>query len=276
MSRETTHTLASWNVEHGGYADYEITGTPPKKTSRIAETVQNLQADTIVISDAFGWQNDALRKNSLPGFSHTYFQPLNDTWLEKQEGAHMRDIGVVLGTKVSHDTPQAVDLGERQGIMMTLNIGTHGLRLYGVYLNHAIEDKRIAQLRALISHLSKDDTPTIITGDLNAQEDLKYVSNSEKLRSLFVRMGSLPFKALGHPYGNILHDLERREALTLLRQEGFDTATTNNRPTALYPLAPVFRVDHSFGRGVFMSNYTVHPTVGGASDHRPISCDVTI
>ena len=42
MSRETTHTLASWNVEHGGYADYEITGTPPKKTSRIAETVQNL------------------------------------------------------------------------------------------------------------------------------------------------------------------------------------------------------------------------------------------
>jgi hypothetical protein len=31
MSRETTHTLASWNVEHGGYADYEITGTPPRK-----------------------------------------------------------------------------------------------------------------------------------------------------------------------------------------------------------------------------------------------------
>ena len=271
----STHTIGGWNIEKGGFADYatEIPLQSPKQ-DRIVRVIQSLGADSIVISDAQGWGNPSVRAACLPKYNFTSFTPLEDDWLTSHKPEQC-NLGVAFATNSPVATQEIIDLNSRQGISTTLNLGAHGLRIAGVYLNHYSEDMRIDQARALLSYLDKDDTPTVIIGDLNTQQALHETSVAEHCRSLIVKLAAAAFSAIRHPYGEHLSGLERRKVLPILSAAGFFNAATNNRPTALFPIAPLFRVDHTLVRGTSTHNYQVHPT-GGASDHRPITVDIEL
>lgn len=251
---------------------FRYTRHPP-----IAQTVANIRPDTLIIPDAYGWADPGIREQALPGFASTYFQPLNDKWLQDTEGEHMQHIGVAFATNAKHEAPTEVDLDGRRCTKVILDVGKYGIAVYAAYLNHAREDMRTEQLQALVSDAKKSDIPTIVAGDLNAQVALKHVSLREKSRSAFVRLMALAFNSIGHPHGPVLADLERREALSVLDQADFHNFATHHGPTALTK-APFFRVDHIYGRGVTAGNYTVHreDMAPGTSDHWPVSVDLTI
>ena len=163
----STHTIGGWNIEKGGFADYatELPLQSPKQ-DRIVRVIQSLGADSIVISDAQGWGNPSVRAACLPKYNFTSFTPLEDDWLTSHKPEQC-NLGVAFATNSPVATQEIIDLNSRQGISTTLNLGAHGLRIAGVYLNHYSEDMRIDQARALLSYLDKDDTPTVIIGDLN-------------------------------------------------------------------------------------------------------------
>ena len=272
LSPPPNHTLASWNVECDGYPDYYRSGAP--NTQPIRNTITLINPDTICFSDVFGWGDEQLRNQCLPSKFHgnSYFQPLEDQWLLDTEGAHMKDVGVAIATTAKHETPEIIDLAGRCGLKTILHLGTHGVRICAIYLNHALEDKRIEQAKALINILAADkneDIPTIIVGDLNAQEALTRVGWREKSWSRLVQLGALAFNAIHHPYGPVLRDLERREALEVFEQNGFHNAATNEQRTALFPFARAFRVDHPYTKNLETSEYTTHSPTG--SDHKPFS-----
>ena len=166
----STHTIGGWNIEKGGFTDY-ATELPPQnpKQDRIARVIQSLGADSIVISDAQGWDNPAVRAACLPEYDFTFFTPLNDDWLTSRKPEQC-NLGVAFATNSPIAAQEIIDLGDRQGVSTTLNLGAHGLRIAGVYLNHYSEDMRIKQTHALLAYLNKNDTPTVIIGDLNTQQ----------------------------------------------------------------------------------------------------------
>lgn len=271
----STHTIGGWNIEKGGFTDY-ATELPPQnpKQDRIASIIQSLGADSIVISDAQGWSNPAVRAACLPKYSFTSFTPLDDDWLTSRKPEQC-NLGVAFATNSPIAAQEIIDLGNRQGVSTTLNIGVHGLRIAGVYLNHYSEDIRIKQTHALLAYLNKNDTPTIIIGDLNTQQALRETGITEHCRSLIVKLAAAAFSAIRHLYGEHLSGLERRKVLPILSAAEFSNTATDNRATALFPIAPLFRVDHALVRGTSSRNYQVHPT-GGASDHRPITVDIEL
>ena len=269
------HTIAGWNIEKGGFTDYATKlPSPNPKQDRIAHVIQSLSADSIVISDAQGWNNPAVRAACLPKYNFTSFTPLEDDWLTSHKPEQC-NLGVAFATNSPVATQEIIDLNSRQGISTILNLGAHGLRIAGVYLNHYSEDMRIDQARALLSYLNKDNTPTVIIGDLNTQQSLHETGITEHCRSLIVKLAAVAFSAIHHPYGEHLSGLEQRKVLPILSAAGFSNTATDNRPTALFPVAPLFRVDHALVRGTSRRNYQVHPT-GGASDHRPITVDIEL
>lgn len=259
----STHTIGGWNIEKGGFTDY-ATELPPQnpKQDRIARVIQSLGADSIVISDAQGWDNPAVRAACLPEYDFTFFTPLNDDWLTSRKPEQC-NLGVAFATNSPIAAQEIIDLG------------AHGLRIAGVYLNHYSEDMRIKQTHALLAYLNKNDTPTVIIGDLNTQQALRETGITEHCRSLIVKLAAAAFSAIHHPYGEHLSGLEQRKVLPILSAAGFSNTATDNRPTALFPVAPLFRVDHALVRGTSRRNYQVHPT-GGASDHRPITIDIDL
>ena len=279
--RHTNHRIASWNVECGGHYGYDLSITPDPKP--IEKVVSKIDPDTVCFSDVFGWSDKTLQDACLPEKFHqngrSYFQPLEDKWLLSVEGQHMKEVGVALATTAEHENPETIDLAGRCGLKIVLDIGSYGLRVCSIYLNHAVEDKRIEQLESLASTLAYDkneDIPTVIAGDLNAQEALSRVGWRERNWSKLVRLGALTFSKINHPYGPILHDLERRKALEVLEGEGFNNIATNEQRTALFPYARAFRVDHIYARDVEATDYTVHPIHSKASDHKPISATLRI
>lgn len=271
-----THKITSWNVEHGGYPNYHSLAKNKKPSlGPIIDTIRAINPDTLVVPDAFGWGNPIVRNSALDQFRNSYFIPLNDSWLKKTEGPHMNSIGIALATNSPHDRPDVIDLGSRSAGQIVLDIGKRGLRICGVYLNHAHESMRADQLRALVAHLERSDSdvPTVIAGDFNAQEvHSVLIGPTEKRRSLVVKIAAQTFSAISHEYGTVLRGLEQRYALEVLRKEGYSNLATNSKPTALFPHAPLFRVDHFYARpGVEAGGYRVEKMRRGASDHRPIS-----
>lgn len=271
----STHTIGGWNIEKGGFTDYatELPLQSPKQ-DRIARVIQSLGADSIVISDAQGWGNPSVRAACLPKYNFTSFTPLNDDWLTSHNPEQC-NLGVAFATNSPVAAQEIIDLGNRQGVSTILDIGAHGLRIAGVYLNHYSEDMRIEQAHALLSYLDKDDTPTVVIGDLNTQQALHETSVAEHCRSHIVKLAAAAFSAIRHPYGEHLSGLEQRKVLPILSAAGFSNTATDNRATALFPIAPLFRVDHALVRGTSSCNYQVYPT-GGASDHRPITVDIEL
>ena len=175
----------------------------------------------------------------MPKYNFTSFTPLEDDWLTSHNPEQC-NLGVVLATNSPVTNQEIIDFGTCQGTSTTLDIGAHGLRIAGVYLNHYSEDMRIEQAHALLSYLDKDDTPTVIIGDLNTQQALHETDITEHCRSLIVKLAAAAFSAICHPYGEHLSGLEQRKVLPILSAAGFSNAATNNRPTALFPIAPLF------------------------------------
>ena len=64
------HTIGGWNIEKGGFTGY-ATELPPQspKQDRIARVIQSLGADSIVISDAQGWKDPAVRAPACPNIN---------------------------------------------------------------------------------------------------------------------------------------------------------------------------------------------------------------
>lgn len=274
------HRIAALNVESGVYRDYLETDEKPNLDA-LARCVKALGADSVVISDAYGLDDYWLRRLAMPEFRHTAFVPLDDDRINEKHdlSSETPQIGVAFGTNATLLDQEVIDLGNRQGLSSTLNIGRHGLRIAGVYLDDLSEDVRSRQIRALLAYLDKEDIPTVVAGDLNSQEALKWVGLSERIRSGVVKFGATALKAVGHPYGDQLLSLESRIALEQLRGAGYESVATKtkdkDRPTALFPIAPMFRVDHGYVRGVEASGYRVGRAMG-ASDHRPIVFDINV
>lgn len=175
--------------------------------------------------------------------------------------------------------PEALDLCGRQAVSYTMNLGEAGLRIIGAYLNHASEAIRTQQIDAIVKIL-RGEVPTIIIGDLNAQEALREVTRTERIRSHLIKATGLGLSLVGHPHGPRLLGLEERTALAQLNAVGAVNVARHlgaSRSTALNP-GWLFTVDHAYLHGLppdGARGFRVH-NPQGASDHRGISLTLAI
>lgn len=268
--------IGSLNVRQGGYDSYVATDTNPRQEA-IQDAILAMRANALVVSDAYGWDDDDVRRVMFLGYAHSEFTPLNDSRLLGDPAHDMSRIGVAIGTNHETQSSGVIDLGDRQATQTVLDLGSHGLRLVGVYLDDESESNRSNQIKALFAHLEKTDIPTVIAGDFNAQQPHEEITTLEKLRSRFVKIGSGIMGLANHPYAPLLHDLEKRRALRMITASGYQNAAQMDpTPTALYPYAPMFRVDHIYTTPeINTTAYRVLPRTS-ASDHRAIVADLQI
>lgn len=281
MSRSVVR-IGALNVERGGYPAYQkdLFGTPPR-AEQIRRAIEDMNLDVFVGSDVQGWKDPEARSLCLPPHlqEHCTFVPLNDKWLEEHEPRYMRHLGVVIATNRPGET-EALDLCGRQAVSYTMNLGEAGLRIIGAYLNHASEAIRTQQIDAIVKILRGDKVPTIVIGDLNAQEALREVTRTERIRSHLIKAAGLGLSLIGHPHGPRLLGLEERTALAQLNAVGAVNVARHlgaSRSTALNP-GWLFTVDHAYLHGLppdGARDFRVH-NPQGASDHRGISLTLAI
>lgn len=275
---KNSHRVAAWNLEKGGFDEYsaQIDKATNLNLQKINDFAANLNADTLIVSDAQGFADPDLRSKALAGFEQTFFTPLEDQSLINLLGDDWKNLGVAVATNSPVAEHKPIDLDGRQASLTTLNIGRYGLRIAGVYLYHELEEKRSAQVRALISHLKKEDVPTVIAGDFNAQQPLCEVGGNERARSKMILLGAQILKIANFSEVARLIDLERRLALGQLSRANFINACDDFKPTALTPAPKLFRVDHIYHDDHLQSeNYQRHNS-GKLSDHDAISADIKL
>jgi hypothetical protein len=269
MSSTEQLTFAEWNIDKGGFANYNMTEQSPSNEGAIREVIGSLNVDALALVDVFRWRSHYGSEEAiadLVGMKRVYHTPLGDESMIK-DSPEAAELGIVFATNKKVGYFNDIDLETRQASRVVLDVGKYGLQVATAYLHHEDEDKRIQQARALNAQLL--DMPTVILGDLNTLRPLETARFSEKARSAVIRLATTMM-----PSGNIkstLQALERREALSILLDAGFADGDPKQRPTALGKKR-VFGVDYALSRGenTSISNVTTLPH-RGASDHRILS-----
>jgi len=265
MNGPNTLRAAALNVEKGGFSLYDRSEPAPPKEERIHKVLTSLGADALTLTDVFRWNSHFGGNEGIArflGMESAFYTPLNDESLKEGNPEHSWELGVVFATNEKVVFSEDIDLDGRLANRTVLDIGQYGVQIASAYLNHENEDVRIRQARALGAQLV--DMPTVILGDLNTLRPLESARFSEKARSAITR---LAIKTLPSCLSQVdtLRELERREALRILLDDGFSDADTKQRPTALGAV-PFFGVDYilSRGDGIAVSNVDVISSQGAS------------
>lgn len=273
-THERTHRLAAWNIASGGYATHSLSS--PFRHEAVAQAIDRLGADTVVISDAFGWGKPGVLEQVLPEHPHRYFATIDDS---NDKVGPRGNVGVAIATTAEHEEPRLLDLGGRKGLLVPLHLGRVTVNLVGAYLYWADEERRKESIEAILDQIDLSQ-PTIVAGDLNAQVPLEYAGSLEQLRSILVRLGASALGLIGHKHAQVIKGFEERTALKPLHEAGFTNLASTGTPTAAYPnpFTAQFRIDHIYAKIPAGDRVQVDPSRVGRfsriSDHLPVQTDL--
>jgi endonuclease/exonuclease/phosphatase family metal-dependent hydrolase len=269
----------AWNIKSGGFDSYDPDALDPERQEPIQQVIANFrvshEASAVALTDAFRWDEVYGGDEGIAdhmGYPHARFVRIEDERLNQDNGA---GIGIAFATTEPITQTTELDLGTRKGLGVVLDIGRYGLQLANVYLDDMDEDRRIAQMRALLSGL-EPDLPTIIQGDFNS------LRSSLESASLKVRVGDLAVRTAAvllpknNPLGASIRSMNERRLIPYLEEFGYrDADGVAKRPTAIDRL-PAFGIDYAFhNSSVAVSNFNVLP-VNKASDHRAITYNARV
>lgn len=274
MSERTMKAMA-WNVQQGGFLTDGYEEPFPPREENIRKVITEANADMLGLVDLFRWNDYYGGDQGIArflGMRAAFYTALDDERLTRQHPSGA-DLGVVFATNERVALSEPLDLETRQGNRTVLDVGEDGLQVVTLYLDEKYEDIRMRQMLAAEAQLQ--NMPTIIWSDLNALRPLDTSRLSEKARSAMLRFATyiLPSSV---PSVAAIKEMERREALKVLIDRGFNDGDPKQRPTALGK-ARLFGVDYimSRGEGVTVSNFRTLPHQGG-SDHLAVYADVNV
>lgn len=272
-------SMLGWNIKAGGFDSYEPALAAPSREDDVCAVISDFHvrssASAVSLSDAYRWDviyggDEGIARHM--GYPYARFMPLDD---ERLRARGEDGIGVVFATDQQVHSSEPLDLGTRQGLRTTLDIGKYGLQVASVYLDDRSEETRLRQARALAAGLEKD-MPTILIGDFNAlRPSVGLVSPGVRARDMAVR--ALAFSLPRRVYlSATIQGMNKREVIPVIESFGYMDADAHyKRPTAP-AILPVFGIDYAFHNNkVTIDNFKVLPT-RTQSDHRAIAFDATI
>lgn len=269
--------VMSWNINAGGYAGYDETLPSPERGQAILDVISDARAehdvDSLILPDAFRWGEIKGGDKGIArhlGFNAAHFVLLDDERLNRDAGKH---IGIAMATDKPVHRWRDIDLETRQAASVTLDVGSHGLQLVGVYLDDLSEATRVQQVRALRSNIEKD-VPTIVMGDFNMlRPDVYRARQSDRIIDQMLRIGSPLLRAMmgQHPIAKTLIEFNKRQAYDEMADDGttimMDADYEKIRPTETR--LGHLSVDYAFLYRVGLDDFVVLDSQG-ASDHKPI------
>lgn len=268
MSQANEIRMATWNIQSGGYAKYEITDAPPAREMPIKNHIEQIRheygIEGVSLIDTFGWRqrygHDAFIARHL-GFSAARFVSLDD---ERLNGLYGQSPGIVFATDTPVHEFRELDLETRQGLGAILNLGRYGLQIVSVYLDDMNEDVRLRQARALVDSL-EPGIPTILQGDFNTlRADMSGASLNTRLRNLGIEVLS---RALpDNPLGLSVKGMNERRVIPYLEERGFEDGDRLKRPTAPAKF-PAFGIDYVMANDLAGVDDVVVRRDDTASDH---------
>lgn len=263
--------MMTWNPKAGGFNSYQSTAVMPERDGKVMAFLhgakQQHNLDTVIIPDAFRWQDIYEGEVGIArklGYKTAYYVLMDDEKLSHDEGRH---IGVAFATDKPVHATETIDLGTRQGLNAILDIGPGGVQISSVYLDHDDESRRLQQAKALVTHLRKNDIPTIIGGDLNGlQAVLSNASFGTRAKDELLRR--VITRAPERLTPRVATALNQRQAVPYLLANGYVNADPFSRPTCPSRL-PMVEVDYLMHTADITASNTqvLRP---GTSDHRAV------
>jgi endonuclease/exonuclease/phosphatase family metal-dependent hydrolase len=270
--------LMNWNITIGGFDSYQPDLKIPVREAEIQSFVQNAHINRGVeaagLIDAYRWDEIYGSDEGIAshlGYQAARFVRLNDERLNRNNGA---GVGIAFATDIPIEQSKALDLDNRQGLGVILDVGKYGLQVATVYLDDLSQGVREKQIRALFSNLEAD-VPTVVIGDFNMlRPDLRSASSADRTKDLAVR--SLAHLIPRKDLRNALVEMNRRTGVTLVESFGFtDADNIRKRPTAP-SILPVLGIDYVFyNNAVHVNNIEVVPAKK-TSDHSAIITDLCV
>jgi endonuclease/exonuclease/phosphatase family metal-dependent hydrolase len=271
-----SQTFASYNILSGGFTDYSLDlPLPPVRFAKIQEAVSMFHADFVGLIDTFRWERDFTPQLLTDSFGFPFIKSISIDDANREPGNN--DTGLTVMTKLPVLDCKIVRLESRNAILTTVEIDQQRLDVFTVYLEYTSEDRRITEIKKLLT-LVNPDMSTIIMGDLNTLDPHEQLRIDRLIAGFSKKYPEIIFeifpKILDMMHGNVIR---------LLTENGFQDGALIKKatvPTKLmkYPVKQaVVRLDYAFhSKGVEISGLTVpqDPIFDQASDHYPIVFDV--
>ncbi len=277
--------VAAWNIQQGGFEHgYDEIGLVPERLPVIRDGVCKIGADTIGLIDTWRWAEIFSPAELCEYFGYTQAFPIDMHATRVRPSIDPR-VGITVMTHDPAASMQAVWLGSRNCVRVSLSGMDRLAWIYFVYLDDVYEDARMDQARWLAGDTDAHPGARIcVAGDLNAlppnslgllwqlgcavatSRPALWVANKTRGRV------SYSITALG--------EIARAEVVPWLRKRGFSdlacsygvasVATASPRIGILRFTAPVDRI---LTRTWPHSGYRIWTLPG--SDHRAVSADLT-
>lgn len=275
--------VAAYNILAGGFSSYGSAAEKPERLILLQQAIQAIDADVIGLSDTFRWV-DLFTEQELKelfGYEYVSFINMNDVRVDKR-------IGVAVLSRVPVEQFETVRLATRDCIRAVVSMEGKRIALYTAYLDDLVENVRVEQVQALISHIvedAKQGIESVVMGDLNMLAPVDVDMRTRIFKDLFdvgIRIEEI-FRDKPY-YAAAIEELYKVEAMPLLNQAGLrEPSGSESQLTAFTPIhdlhfpIPLFRLDHILHtEGVISSEFMVHREgiFEEASDHYPISCRI--
>lgn len=276
MAHTNEVKMATWNIQSGGYAGYELADSAPVREVAIKDHVDYLRQEDgiegISLVDTFGWRerygHDAFIARHL-GFQAARFVSLDD---ERLNGIYGESPGIVVATDLPVHEFRELDLDTRQGLGVIFNLGKYGLQVANGYLDDLDNNARMRQSRALIDSL-EPGIPTILQGDFNTlRMDMSGASFDTRLRNFGIEVLArfMPDSHLGLS----IKGMNERNVIPFFEANGFRDGDPLRRPTAPARL-PAFGIDYVLHDDMVDIDGAEVRRNAQASDHLSISYRAT-
>ncbi|HSH18443.1 MAG TPA: endonuclease/exonuclease/phosphatase family protein [Candidatus Saccharimonadales bacterium] len=271
--------IAVCNTERGGLAD-------PERSSLIAQKLLQLDADAVVITEAFNdgdeEQFDTLQV-ALERLQDAGYEPR----LQRNQDTDGRldRRGTVVLNRIAAKEPYAVDMVTRKAIGWSLQDPETGafIELAAPHLDDRSPVTRLGQVAALMGWAADWPGPKVIAGDLNqpyyndpGARLLRAIRPAARMipreepgleRSRLTRLGSVLFR---------LTDTAKSPLMEHFAVAGLIDADPQHQPTLVHgPLK--LQIDHILhSQELQATAFGVHDILDGLTDHKTISATLNV
>lgn len=270
--------IASWNIEKRlSLLDERGRGTP----EAILEQISLLDADILVLPEVFEGKSDQGVDARLREHGYNW---RDVEYLDKGREEERSFLRIL--SRLPIVASEIVRLGDiRNTLIVTIRVGRgRKLRVIGMHLDDRSETSRLQQLHDLIPKVNETDVPTIVLGDWNAMhgEDWRarlihgqFVRRLIRLVPSFV-IRDILIRLSDMARGSALRSVEEETTLRDLDVSHHPTTTPKMRGIEWMPSIPLVQIDHIYATPSVTKLTPVVVARDGGSDHRAISCNITI
>lgn len=155
-----------YNIDHGGKVGKNLKARWPK----LIKTIKSIDADIVIILEAWGWSQNKEMKDFAKKSSFKYFS------LSKSNTKH--HIGLISNIK-----PKKIIKYKKDFWHSVLQANFEDFTIFGIHLNHNTESKRLLEAKRIIDFANKSNNP-IILGDFNSLSPQDNYNNKRLLAQL--------------------------------------------------------------------------------------------